>query len=212
MSEHEAIGQEAGNGAMTADFVQDEKATALRDRLGPRSIVLVGMMGAGKSSVGKRLARRLVLPFADADTEIEQAAGMTIPEIFAHHGEPAFRDGEKKVIARLLENGPMVLATGGGAFMNEDTREAIARQGVSVWLKADLDLLLRRVRRRDDRPLLKNEDPAGTLARLIDLRYPTYAQAAITVVSHDVPQDAMVEVVVDALTRHLSAEPTGDAP
>lgn len=207
MSEHEA-----GNEAMTADFVQDEKAAALRDRLGKRSIVLVGMMGAGKSSVGKRLARRLALPFADADTEIEQAAGMTIPEIFAHRGEPAFRDGEKKVIARLLENGPMVLATGGGAFMNEETREAIARHGVSVWLKADLDLLLRRVRRRDDRPLLRNEDPAGTLARLIDLRYPTYAQAAITVVSHDVPQDAMVEVVVDALARHLATPPTGETP
>ncbi len=212
MSEHEASGQEAGNEAMTADFVQDEKAAALRDRLGKRSIVLVGMMGAGKSSVGKRLARRLALPFADADTEIEQAAGMTIPEIFTHRGEPAFRDGEKKVIARLLENGPMVLATGGGAFMNEETREAIARHGVSVWLKADLDLLLRRVRRRDDRPLLRNEDPAGTLARLIDLRYPTYAQAAITVVSHDVPQDAMVEVVVDALARHLAAPPTGETP
>ncbi len=188
----------------------ESKAVELRARLGSRSIVLVGMMGAGKSSVGKRLARRLSLPFADADTEIEQAAGMTIPEIFAHHGEPAFRDGEKKVIARLLETGPMVLATGGGAFMNAETRTAIARHGVSVWLKAELDLLLRRVRRRDDRPLLKTEDPAGTLARLIDLRYPVYAEAAVTVVSQDVPQDVMVEEVLDALLAHLAAPSTGE--
>lgn len=188
----------------------ESKAVELRARLGSRSIVLVGMMGAGKSSVGKRLARRLSLPFADADTEIEQAAGMTIPEIFAHHGEPAFRDGEKKVIARLLETGPMVLATGGGAFMNADTREAIAKEGVSVWLKAELDLLLRRVRRRDDRPLLKTEDPAGTLARLIELRYPVYAEAAITVISQDVPQDVMVEEVLDALLAHLPPPSTGE--
>ena len=188
----------------------ESKAVELRARLGSRSIVLVGMMGAGKSSVGKRLARRLSLPFADADTEIEQAAGMTIPEIFTHHGEPAFRDGEKKVIARLLETGPMVLATGGGAFMNAETRTAIARHGVSVWLKAELDLLLRRVRRRDDRPLLKTEDPAGTLARLIDLRYPVYAEAAVTVVSQDVPQDVMVEEVLDALLAHLPAPSTGE--
>ncbi len=177
----------------------DTKAATLRDHLGARSIVLVGMMGAGKSSVGKRLARRLNLPFNDADTEIEQAAGMTIPEIFAHHGEPAFRDGEKKVIARLLEAGPMVLATGGGAYMNADTRAAIDGHGIAVWLKAELDLLLRRVRRRDDRPLLKTDDPAATLAR----RYPVYAQAHITVTSHDVPQDTMVEAVIDALAAHL---------
>lgn len=188
---------------MTADIDLDEKAAALRELLGARSIVLVGMMGAGKSSVGKRLARRLALPFADADTEIERAAGMTIPEIFAHHGEPAFRDGEKKVIARLLENGPMVLATGGGAFMNEETREAVTRHAISTWLKAELDVLLRRVRRRDDRPLLKTDDPAGTLARLIDQRYPVYALANVTVLSHDVPQDAMVEDVIDALSQHL---------
>ena len=181
----------------------DTKAATLREHLGTRSIVLVGMMGAGKSSVGKRLARRLNLPFADADTEIEQAAGMTIPEIFALHGEPAFRDGEKKVIARLLETGPMVLATGGGAYMNADTRTAIENGGIAVWLKAELDLLLRRVRRRDDRPLLKTDDPAATLARLIDLRYPVYAQAHITVTSHDVPQDTMVEAVIDALAAHL---------
>jgi len=188
---------------MTASIDQDGKAAALNALLGARSIVLVGMMGAGKSSVGKRLARRLNLAFADADTEIEQAAGMTIPEIFAHHGEPAFRDGEKKVIARLLEHGPMVLATGGGAYMNGDTRAAIARHGITVWLKAELDVLLRRVRRRDDRPLLRTENPEATLARLIEQRYPVYAQADVTVVSHDVPQEIMVDEVIDALTRHL---------
>lgn len=195
---------------MTADPEQDEKAERLRGLLGARSIVLVGMMGAGKSSVGKRLARRLALPFADADTEIEQAAGMTIPEIFALHGEPAFRDGEKKVIARLLEAGPMVLATGGGAYMIEETRAAIASHGISVWLKAELDVLLRRVRRRDDRPLLKSGDPEATLARLIDQRYPVYALADVTVVSHDVPQDMMVDTVIEALDRHLAAPGSGD--
>lgn len=188
---------------MTTSIDQDGKAAALNELLGARSIVLIGMMGAGKSSVGMRLARRLNLAFADADTEIEQAAGMTIPEIFAHHGEPAFRDGEKKVIARLLEHGPMVLATGGGAYMNGETREAIARHGITVWLKAELDVLLRRVRRRDDRPLLKTENPEATLARLIEQRYPVYAQADVTVVSHDVPQEVMVDEVIGALTRHL---------
>ncbi|QIB33255.1 shikimate kinase [Ancylobacter pratisalsi] len=193
---------------MTAE-IDDVRAAALRERLGTRSIVLIGMMGAGKSSVGKRLARRLAMRFADADTEIEEAAGMSIPEIFAHHGEPAFRDGEKRVIARLLENGPMVLATGGGAFTSAQTREAIAASGISVWLKADLDLLLRRVRRRDDRPLLRTDDPAATLARLIDERYPIYADAAITVTSRDVPQEVMVDEVIDALDRHLGGGETG---
>ncbi|MBS7541080.1 shikimate kinase [Ancylobacter lacus] len=182
---------------------ESEQAARLRDRLGSRSIVLVGMMGAGKSSVGKRLSRRLGMHFADADTEIEQAAGMTIPEIFAAHGEPAFRDGEKRVISRLLESGPMVLATGGGAFMNAETRQAIAEHGLSVWLKAELDVLLRRVKRRDDRPLLRTGDPAAILARLIDERYPVYAGAAVTVVSHDVPHEVMAEEVMAAIQRHL---------
>lgn len=198
---------------MTAEHQQDDKAATLRQRLGARSIVLVGMMGAGKSSVGKRLARRLSMPFADADTEIEQAAGMTIPEIFAHHGEPAFRDGEKRVISRLLETGPLVLATGGGAYMNAETRETIARHAIAVWLKADLDVLLRRVRRRDDRPLLRTADPAATLAALIDQRYPVYAEAHVTVISHDVPQDVMVEEVIDAMSAHLGTPPaTGENP
>lgn len=187
---------------MIASEPEDEKAARLRERLGTRSVVLVGMMGAGKSSVGKRLARRLGLPFADADIEIEAAAGMAIPDIFTHHGEPAFRDGEKRVIARLLEGGPLVLATGGGAFMNAETRARIAAHGLSVWLKADLDVLLRRVRRRDDRPLLRN-DPEGTLDRLIGERYPVYAEAAVTVHSREVPHDTMVDEVIDALAHHL---------
>lgn len=188
---------------------EDEKAARLRARLGVRSIVLVGMMGAGKSSVGKRLARRLGLPFADADTEIEQAAGMSIPDIFAHHGEPAFRDGEKRVIARLLEHGPIVLATGGGAFMNQETRERIAGHGLAVWLKAELDVLLRRVKKRDDRPLLRGGDPEETLRSLIAQRYPVYAEAAVTVHSREVPHEVMVEEVVEALAAHLAAQSQG---
>ena len=132
--------------------------------LGRRSVVLVGMMGAGKSSVGRRLAARLGIPFVDADVEIEKAAGMTISEIFAAHGEPYFRAGETRVIARLLEGGPQVLATGGGAFMNADTRAAIRAKGISVWLRATLEVLNRRIKRRGDRPLLKNADPVGDAA------------------------------------------------
>ncbi|GGG45163.1 shikimate kinase [Chelatococcus composti] len=174
---------------------------ALRARLGKRSIVLVGMMGAGKSTVGRRLAARLGLPFVDADNEIEAAAGMTIPEIFATHGEAAFRDGERRVIERLLGNGPQVLATGGGAYMNAETRARIAEAGISVWLKADLDVLLKRVRKRPNRPLLQTPDPEKTLRDLIALRYPVYAEAAITVISRDAPHEAVMEDII----RHLSA-------
>src|SRR3954469_19255427 len=150
--------------------------------LGRRSVVLVGMMGVGKSTIGRRLAARLHLPFQDADAEIELAhAGMTIPEIFAGHGEPYFRDGEVRVIARLLEGGPSVLATGGGAFMREETRQRIRARGVSMWLRADPDGIMRRVKRRSDRPLLQSDDPAATIQRLVDERYPTYAKADITV-------------------------------
>lgn len=177
--------------------------TALIDKLGARSIVLVGLMGAGKSSVGKRLAQKLQLPFVDADTAIEEAAGMTIPEIFAQHGEADFRAGERRVIARLLREGPQVLATGGGAYMNAETRERIAQQGVSVWLKAEFDVLMKRVRRRADRPLLRTEDPEATMRKLIDERYPTYALADVTVISREVAHDVMVDVVIDKLATHL---------
>jgi shikimate kinase len=174
-------------------------------RLGPRSIVLVGMMGSGKSSVGRRVAARLGLPFVDADTEIEKAAGMTINDIFALRGEAEFRSGEARVILRLLESGPQVLSTGGGAFMNPDTRAAIAAKGVSIWLDAELDVLMKRVRRRQDRPLLKTEDPAATLRKLMQERYPTYALADLTVESRDVPHDKIVDEIIAALAARLGA-------
>jgi shikimate kinase len=165
-----------------------------------RSIVLVGMMGAGKSSVGRRLAGRLGVPFVDADTEIENAAGMTIPEIFARHGEPYFRAGEARVIARLLENGPQVLATGGGAVMNQQTRDLIGIKGISVWLKADIDVLTRRTRRRNDRPL------AEKMRELLPQREPVYAQSDIIVQSRDEPHDIVVDEIVAAVAGHLGVE------
>jgi shikimate kinase len=176
-----------------------------------RSIVLVGMMGVGKSSVGRRLAARLSIPFIDADSEIEKAAGMTIPEIFARHGEAYFRSGEARVLARLLESGPQVLATGGGAFMNEDTRALIKLKGVSVWLHADFDVLMRRTsKRRSDRPLLQTEDPGETLRRLLAEREPTYALADLTVQSREVPHEAIVADVMTALAAYLKVAAASD--
>lgn len=172
----------------------------------PRTIVLVGLMGAGKTSIGRRLAARLGLAFRDADIEIEHAAGMTIPEIFAAHGEPAFRDGEKRVIARLLNEPVHVLATGGGAYMNAETRTAIRDQGVSVWLRADINELLRRTAKRSNRPLLKQGDPREVLERLIQERYPVYAQADITVESGPGSPEEMVEKVIKGLTTHLESQ------
>jgi shikimate kinase len=165
--------------------------------LGHRSIVLVGMMGAGKSSIGRRLATRLGTPFVDADTEIESAAGMSIAEIFEQHGEPYFRAGEARVIARLLEQGPQVLATGGGAVMDARTRELIRDKGISVWLKADLDVLLKRTRRRDERPL------ADKIKDLMPLREPIYARSDIVVQSRDEPHDTIVDEIIAALPAHL---------
>ena len=171
--------------------------------LGCRSVVLVGMMGAGKSSVGRRLALRLGIPFIDADSEIEKAAGMAISDIFAIRGEGEFRSGEARVLLRLLDNGPQVLATGGGAFMHPDTRTAIAAKGVSIWLKAEFELLMRRIRRRQDRPLLQTDDPGATLRRLMEERDPVYALADLTVQSHDVPHDKIVEEIVGALAGSI---------
>jgi len=176
---------------------------AVAEALGARSVVLVGMMGAGKSSIGRKLAQVLEIPFVDADTEIETAAHMTIPEIFSRHGEPYFRAGEARVISRLLEGGPQVLATGGGAFVRDETREAIRAKGISVWLKADYDVLARRIKRRNDRPLLKTDDPAATLKALMAERYPVYAQADITVLSRDVPHETIVGEILSALTSSL---------
>jgi shikimate kinase len=172
---------------------------ALLAALGTRSVVLVGMMGAGKSSIGRRLATRLNIPFVDADSEIEKAAGMSIPDIFATRGEPDFRAGEARVIARLLDGGPQVLATGGGAFMNPDTRAAIAAKGLSIWLNADFETLMRRIKRRHDRPLLHTDDPAATLQQLIDVRYPVYGLADFTVQSREVPHDKIVDEIVAVL-------------
>lgn len=165
--------------------------------LGSRSIVLVGMMGAGKSSIGRRLAARLAIPFVDADSEIENAAGMTIPEIFEKHGEPYFRAGEARVIARLLDSGPQVLATGGGAMMDGQTRALIVKKAVSIWLKADIDILLKRTKRRNDRPL------AERIKDLLPLREPVYAQADIVVQSRDEPHDTIINEIMLELPKRL---------
>jgi shikimate kinase len=188
----------------THDFAARPEA-AVTVALGRRSIVLVGMMGAGKSSIGRRVALRLGIPFIDADAEIEKAAGMSISDIFAIRGEAEFRAGEARVIARLLESGPQVLATGGGAFANPETRAAVAAKGVSIWLKADFDVLLKRIRRRHDRPLLKTDDPAATLRKLMEERSPIYALADLTVQSRDVLHDRIVDEIVSALAGRLGA-------
>lgn len=179
------------------------RAKALTERLGGRPLILVGMMGAGKTTVGRRLAARLGRRFLDSDEEIEKAAQMTIPEIFAQRGEPEFRAGETRVISRLLKETDIVLATGGGAFVNPETRALVKSSSVSVWLKADLDVLFERVSRRSNRPLLKTADPKGTLEKLIADRYPIYAEADITVLSRDVPQDSVAADVISALLHHL---------
>jgi shikimate kinase len=182
---------------------------ALNAVLGPRSIVLVGMMGAGKSSIGRRLAQRLGIRFVDADAEIEAGhAGMTIPEIFTTYGEPYFRSGEVRVIARLLDEGPQVLATGGGAYMNANTRAAIARKGVSVWLRADFEVLMKRVRRRStaDRPMLQG-DVAERIRHLMDERYPVYTGADVTVMSRDVAHETIVNEIIAALAERLGVAP-----
>ena len=184
----------------------------IKNRLGTRSIVLVGLMGCGKSSIGKRLAARLALPFVDADEEIEKVAAKSISEIFADQGEEFFRDRERKVIARLLESGPQVLATGGGAFMHPDTRDGIRRNGISVWLRAELPVLMRRVQKRDTRPLLKTGNPEATMRKLIDDRYPVYAGADITVESREEPHDVIVIELMERLAAALPRPVANAAP
>src|ERR1700691_3530961 len=179
--------------------------------LGTRSVVLVGMMGAGKSTIGRRLSARLRLPFLDADVEIEAPPPMSIPEIFETQGEPHFRDGEARVIARLLDSGPAVIATGGGAFMREETRRRIRLQAVSMWLKADADIIMRRVKRRADRPLLQTPDPAATVGRLIEEREPVYQHADLTIWSRDVPHEKIVDECIDALHSRLCAGDSASA-
>jgi len=192
--------------AIQTGVAGEPSATAILSLLGSRSIVLVGMMGVGKSSIGRRLAARLGVPFVDADAEIEKAAGMSIADIFARHGEADFRSGEARVIARLLDGGPQVLATGGGAVMNADTRAAIKAKGVSIWLSAEFDVLMRRInKRKNDRPLLQTADPAATLRELLVAREPAYAQADLTVQSREVPHDAIVSEIMTTLAAFLNA-------
>jgi shikimate kinase len=199
------------NGQASRDQLAAGGATAgsVKRRLGARSLVMVGLMGCGKSSIGRRLANRLDIPFVDADDEIERSAQKTIPEIFADHGEAYFRDGERRVIRRLLANGPQVLATGGGAYMNAETRATIRGAGIAIWLKAELDVLMRRVMKRDNRPLLKVDDPEAVMRNLIAVRYPVYAEAEITIESRDVPHEVIVDEIVATLAEHplLGARP-----
>jgi len=170
------------------------------------TIVLVGLMGAGKSSVGRRLAQCIGLPFKDADEEVEKAAGRSVPDIFAELGEAAFRDGERRVIARLLDQPPQVLATGGGAFMNPETRALIGEKAISVWLKADVDVLVKRVGRKNDRPLLHDKDPRAVLEALAEERNPIYATADIVIDSAETPHQTTVQAIVAALRARLAAD------
>jgi shikimate kinase / 3-dehydroquinate synthase len=187
-------------------MTESEDIEVVKKRLGQRSIVLVGLMGCGKSSVGKRLAFKLGLPFVDADDEIERAAAKSINEIFADHGEALFRDGERKVIARLLRNGPQVLATGGGAYMHAETRQCVRENGISIWLRAELPVLMRRVMKRDTRPLLREGNPEATMRKLIETRYPVYAEADMTVESREEPHDVIVAEILNRLAAPATAQ------
>jgi len=180
-----------------------ESHAALLGRLDNRSIVFVGLMGAGKTAIGRKVATTLSLPFVDSDQEIESVSRMTVPELFERYGETEFRALEQRVILRVLENGPQVLSTGGGAFMNAQTREAIASHGVSVWLRAEIDLLMERVSKKQNRPLLKSADPRAVLERLMAERYPVYAEANVTVPTRDDRKEVIAAEVVDALCRHF---------
>ena len=194
------------NTATTQDVnraVIADRSSTIRRALNGRSIVLVGIMGVGKSTIGKRLSQYLDIPFVDADKEIEKAAGMSVEDIFDQFGEEAFRSGEKKVIKRLMEEGQKILATGGGAFMNEEIRQDIAESGVSVWLNADLDILMKRVQRRANRPLLKTEDPEATMKALLEVRNPVYGLADVHVESRTVSRDVIAAEVVDLLAEKL---------
>lgn len=186
--------------------LRQARAEDLAERLAGRPLVLVGMMGAGKTTVGRRLATRLKRQFLDSDEEIERAAQMSIPEIFEQRGEPEFRAGETRVIARVLKTDNVVLATGGGAFVNAETRALIKDRAISIWLKAEFDILFERVSRRANRPLLQTANPRATLQKLIDDRYPIYAEADITVTSREVPQDAVAGDVVEAVLAYLQQQ------
>ena len=190
-----------------------EDHTTLLDALGARSVVFVGLMGAGKTAIGRKVAGALGLSFIDSDHEIENVSRMTIPELFELYGEAEFRALEQRVIARLLENGPQVLSTGGGAFINAQTREAVQAHGVSIWLKADLHLLMERVSKKQNRPLLRNDNPRAVLARLMDERYPIYGLADITVLTRDERKEVIAAEAIGTLSRHfgLTVPATGGA-
>lgn len=176
----------------------------IRQRLAKRSIVLVGLMGAGKTAIGRKVAAALSLRFVDSDHEIENVSRMTVPELFERYGEAEFRALERRVIGRLVKDGPQVVATGGGAFMNDQTRRLIGRHGLSVWLKADLDILMDRVAKRQNRPLLKTADPRATMARLMDERYPVYALADVTVKTRDEKREIIADEVIEAVATLLA--------
>ena len=205
------MNEDHGRTEPAQDRSQDEAHARLVTRLGRRSIVFVGLMGAGKTAIGRRVASELAIGFVDSDQEIEAASRMTIPELFELYGEAEFRALEQRVIARILEGGPQVLSTGGGAFMNAHTREAIEAHGVSVWLKADLDILMERVSKKQNRPLLKTPDPRATMAKLIADRYPTYATADVTVPTRDERKEVIAAEVIEALGRHLVARESATA-
>lgn len=181
-------------------------ATDILTRLSGRSIVFVGLMGAGKTAIGRKVATELGIPFIDSDHEIESVSRTTIPDLFELYGEPEFRSLEQRVIGRLLEGGPQVLSTGGGAFMNASTRETIANRGLSVWLKADIDVLMERVSKKQNRPLLKNADPRGVMQRLMDERYPVYALADITVPTRDDAKEVIAREVIAAISARLAPD------
>jgi len=189
-----------------AIMVPPELVKRLTGRLGNRTVVFVGLMGAGKTAIGRKVAAVLGLPFVDSDHEIERAARMTIPELFEAYGEPEFRALEQRVIQRVLEGGPQILSTGGGAYMNDQTRALIAQGSISVWLKAELDVLFARVSKKQNRPLLKTANPRAALEQLMNLRYPVYAEANITVPTRDEKKEVIVAEVLDALDAYLDAE------
>ncbi|MDP3895955.1 MAG: shikimate kinase [Mesorhizobium sp.] len=183
----------------------EDTLAALRKQIGKRSIVFIGLMGAGKTAIGRKVAQALGLPFADSDHEIETVSRMTIPELFERYGEPEFRALEERVVVRLVRDGPQVVSTGGGAFMNAHARSAIAEHGISVWLKADIDTLMLRVAKKPNRPLLKNPDPRAVMERLMAERYPVYALADITVQTRDARRELITEEVLESLAAHLAA-------
>ena len=194
--------------AMAASLETEDRLGSLKARLGRRSIVFVGLMGAGKTAIGRKVAQTLGLPFIDSDHEIETVSRMTVPELFERYGEPEFRALEERVIGRLVREGPQVLSTGGGAFMNANTRAAIAEEGVSIWLKADLDTLMERVAKKPNRPLLKNPDPRAVMQKLMDDRYPVYALADIVVTTRDARREIIADEVTEALAAWLAAGET----